>query len=385
MLPSSATRVATLLIAAMALGACVANPGGPLPPPRGGSIPAPSESADPTQSAAPQPSADVPPTTSPPPVRQGRTPSRPWYAAAGNSWVVTNAGGAGWRLAVRDVPQEARGGLLLSVSLELEPPSSTLHTYDIETGRESWAFKVSTPVNAAAFWGDDVIYAPSTIDGGVWVITPGTATPRKLLDTVTPGRPDDFMEYTRVAMVSSPTFRTAASEVLVNDGNEVDVFRAGMPGLHIKLPDGLSTRYVTDTTLITRSDAGFTAFDLVGGNVVWQLPVEGLLEGAYLAHGGKALVVARFDPEGSGDLQLIAVSVARGKFHTLRKWPAGGPQPHFWPQLSSDEGAFFSAEFEDPEAWLTTNAPDIDGIVVDVDDGSDRTTHLSAWSVESPR
>lgn len=294
----------------------------------------------------------------------------PWYAPVGDQWLVSDGRENRWMLPIREKPQAIRSGVLLTASLDLVAPSTTLHTYDVSSGNELWSLEVEPPVNAAAFWKDKVIFAPSSIDGGVWTVTPGRDDATRILESVVDHKPLDIAEYTRVTLVSSGTAATAASEVIVRGGNAVDIFGPGDDRHRLLLPDGSWTVFVSDSVLIIGDDGGFSGLAIDDGKEIWALPAAGAIEGAYVSSTRGELVVGLYDQKGSGDLQLLAVSLADGAVRVVDSWAAGAPQPHFMPALSSDEAAFFADAYGDIDSFVASDRATVTGRLVELSDGS---------------
>ena len=364
--PSYSSMASALVVALLVLG-CTRTGGPPTTPVTADETHAPTASPAPSTSAA---------------ATAHETPSQHtdsvtmnvWFAALMDDWVVVDpVADAAWQLPTREVPVDVRDRQLLTVSFDDARSASTIRIRDLDSeAAELLHYEAPTPVNRASFLADRVLFAPSPEDTGVWSIALGEAEPTRI---TAPSNTKADPAYGRTSMLASSSHRSVVSQIAVEGGGNVADVITSEGVAPVALPGQLSAVAITDDVIVAMAEERLVGVGTTESTLRWEVPFGGILQGLYPTSDGTRIIVARFDPEGSGDLQLIAVDGSSGKVSTIAAWPAGEGQPSFWQPVSTDQTAVFSSQPLD--SWI--GSPESAAVtIVDLSDG-----HMSAATVEA--
>jgi hypothetical protein len=284
-----------------------------------------------------------------------------------DTWLVGDpVRGVSWQLPLGEVPTDISGRLLLTTTFDNDRKASTLRLYDLDTGAVVLTHEDDAAINRSSFLGDSVIFAPAPDDSGVWAISRDSGQPVQI---ARPSREQPDPRFGRTWQVGSPTHRTVLSQLALSDGGHVVDLVTADGARSMRLPEGSSVIALSDELLVAQTEDELLGLTPAAAAVAWSLPYGGTLQGAYVTSDGARVIVVRFNPDGSGEQQLLVVEAASGSWRVVASWPEG-TEPIFWESLSSDGTALFSRV--PPEAWAT-GVEAVDVTVVDLDDGSTRT------------
>lgn len=353
---SPATRV---LVAVLFLTGCTQRP-------------AATSSPEPTSTPGPTPTA-VGSTASAPasPAASIGLGTRPWSIWQGSTWFVVQAGTANGRaIGPGEIPADADSGTLLTVSTDPASSTSTLRTRDLSSGGMTWRYQVEGLVDHASLLGDQVLFASSGGDDGIWSIRPGSQEAERVVDP-THQKGDEWSGWAR--MISSTNHQLVAAE-FATDPDHGDVTILGTDGSrHVfNLPPESHLALLTDGLVVVESGDELVGLSPRDADKLWAVALPGGNLGQYATSDGRFVVVGRFADDHSGDLQLLKIRSSTGEVSTLRTWAAGGSQPYFWPDASTDQSALLASDYEDPSEWAGSGDQAIHGVSVDIADGTER-------------